>query len=98
MLPLAILIAIVVSLLGGLVAGLALRKRFANRDLQLIGESARVEAPLTPNGTVIIGGELWPAQSSNGLVIPSNYTVRVVAIDNLSLLVEAYGLQHQPLR
>ena len=95
---LAILVVILISLLlAGLVVALALRKRFADRDLRLIGKPARVETPLTPDGTVIIGGELWSARSVNGLVIPSEYTVRVVAIDNLSLLVEACGLQTQPL-
>ena len=94
MLPIATLVTIVVSLLlAGLVAGLALRKRFANRDFRLIGESARVEAPLTPDGTVIIGGQLWRARSIHGLPIPSEHTVYVVEIDNLSLLVDACGLQ-----
>lgn len=85
-----IAVTIVVGLLlGALVAVLSLRKRFANRELRLIGESARVETTLTPEGTVIMDGELWPARSIDSLVISSQRRVRVVGIDDLSLLVEA---------
>jgi membrane-bound ClpP family serine protease len=89
---LSILIAIIVVvslLLAGLTAVLSLRKRFANRDLRLVGESARVETTLTPDGTVIVGGELWPAQSTDGEVIPAQCLVRIVGVQDLSLLVEA---------
>ena len=89
---LSILIALIVGiglLLGGLVIVLSLCKRFANRDLQLIGESARVERSLMPAGTVIVGGELWPARSRNGEVIPAHCLVRIVDVQDLSLLVEA---------
>ncbi len=75
-------------LLIALISFLSLRKRFANRDLRLIGEAARVETTLTPDGTVIIGGELWPARSIDGLVIASRRRVRVVSVDDLTLLVE----------
>jgi membrane protein implicated in regulation of membrane protease activity len=77
------------SLLVVLVALLSLRKRFADRELRLIGESARVEATLTPEGTVIVGGELWAARSTDDVVITSQRRVRIVGVDNLSLLVEA---------
>jgi membrane-bound serine protease (ClpP class) len=89
MLLTALIIVIVVgALLGASVAVLSLRKRFANRDLRLIGESARVETTLTPSGTVIVRGELWPARSIDSLVIQSQNHVRVVGVDDLSLLVE----------
>ena len=88
MLTIVIAAAITGFLLAVLVALLSLRKRGASRDLQLIGESARVETTLKPDGTVILDGELWPARSNNGIVINSQHLVRVVGIDNLSLLVE----------
>jgi membrane-bound serine protease (ClpP class) len=87
----AVLTTLGLALLA-LVAALSLRKRFANRDLPLIGKSARVETPLTPDGTVMVGGELWPARSIDGLVISSPQPVRVVGVDGLSLLVEACDL------
>ena len=88
MLVTAIVVAIALGLmLIGLVAALSLRKRLANPDLRLIGESCRVETTLTPEGTVIIRGELWPARSTDG-VITSQRRVRVVGVNNLALLVE----------
>jgi membrane-bound ClpP family serine protease len=86
----SLLIALIAMalVLGVFVVALALRKRFGNSDLQLIGESARVEISLAPNGSVIVNGELWPAQSTNGEVIPAQSPVRIVAVQDLSLLVE----------
>jgi len=88
MLAISIVAAITGLLLVVSVGLLSLRKRFGNRDLRLIGESARVETTLKPDGTVIVAGELWSARSNNGLFISSQHRVRVVAIDNLSLVVE----------
>ncbi len=90
MLLIAIVAATVSSLLLlVLVAGLSLRKRFANNDQKLVGESARVERTLTPHGTVIVGGQLWPARSIDGLVITPQHAVTVVGVDDLCLLVAA---------
>jgi membrane-bound ClpP family serine protease len=75
-------------LLGVFVVALTLRKRFGNSDLQLIGESARVETSLAPNGSVIVNGELWLARSTSGEVIPAQSRVKIVAVHDLSLLVE----------
>ena len=90
--------AFVLGLLLALTSFLSLRKRFANRDLRLIGEAARVETTLRPDGTVIIGGELWPARSIDGLVIASRRRVRVVSVDDLSLLVEVCDLHSRSTR
>ncbi|MEP6718959.1 MAG: NfeD family protein [bacterium] len=90
MLLIAILVTIVASLLLlVLVAGLSLRKRFGNNDQQVVGKSARVETTLSPDGTVIVGGELWPARSIEGLIITRQHAVKVVGVDDLCLLVEA---------
>jgi membrane-bound ClpP family serine protease len=89
MLNITIVAAIAGLLFIALVAGLWLRKNVRNRDLRLIGASARVQTALTPGGTVIVGGELWPAQSANGEVIPTQCPVRIVGVQDLSLLVEA---------
>ena len=86
---LLIVLIAMAMLLGVFVVALALRKRFGNSDLQLIGESARVETSLAPNGSVIVNGELWPAQSRNGEVIPAHSRVRIVAVKDISLLVES---------
>ncbi|MEP6740854.1 MAG: NfeD family protein [bacterium] len=84
-----IVVAIALGLvLALIVAVLSLRKRFANNDLRLIGESGRVETTLTPEGTVIVNGELWPACSADDLVISSRRLVRIVGVDDLFLRVE----------
>lgn len=77
-------------LLAAFVLVLVLRKRFANSELQMVGESARVETPLAPNGSVIVNGELWPARSTNGNEIPAQTRVKIVAVQDLSLLVETW--------
>ena len=83
-------VAIVASLLLlGLVTVLSLRKRFRNPELQLVGTSAHVETTLSPDGTVIVGGELWPARSSDGLIITRQRAVKVVGVDGICLIVEA---------
>jgi membrane-bound ClpP family serine protease len=83
------LIAGIGLLVGGLVVILWLRKRFTNAELQLVGELARVETSLTPSGSVIAGGELWLAHSANGEVIPAQSFVRIVGVQDISLIVEA---------
>ena len=85
---LLIVLITVALLLGVFVVALALRKRFGNSDLQLIGEPGRTETSLAPNGSVIVNGELWPARSTSGEVIPAQSRVRIVALEDLSLLVE----------
>lgn len=87
-----LLIALIVTalVLSLFVVSLALHKRFASSDRQLIGESGCVEKSLAPNGTVIVNGELWPAQARNGEVIPAHSRVRIVAVKDISLLVETW--------
>jgi membrane protein implicated in regulation of membrane protease activity len=83
-------LAIIASLLLlVLVTLLWLRKRFRNNEQQLVGASAHVETTLSPDGTVIVGGELWPARSSDGLIITRQRGVKVVGVDALCLVVEA---------
>ena len=90
MLFIGLQVAIVASLLLlGLVTVLSLRKRFSNPELQLVGTSAHVETTLSPDGTVIVGGELWPARSSDGLIITRQRAVKVVGVDDICLIVEA---------
>lgn len=70
-----------------LVIALWLRKRFANNS-PLLGSTAHVNSALTPNGTVIVQGQLWPARSIDGAGIAVRQSVRIVGVKNLRLLVE----------
>jgi membrane-bound serine protease (ClpP class) len=58
----------------------------------LVGEPAEVVAPLVPNGTVRLRGEIWRARS--GLPVEVGERVRVVSVDGLTLEVEP-GERHR---
>ncbi|HEV8369579.1 MAG TPA: NfeD family protein [Pyrinomonadaceae bacterium] len=53
----------------------------------LISSSAIVDRPLSPNGSVLINGELWLACSANGKSIPTGSRVTIVGINQHLLLV-----------
>jgi membrane-bound ClpP family serine protease len=53
----------------------------------LIGEFCEVNTDLTPEGTVIVQGDLWPARSIDGTFIPPRSRVRIVGTQDHLLLV-----------
>ena len=71
-----------------IVIALYVHKRKRAGDIKLIGEIARVDTKLDPEGTVIVCGELWRAKSKTGAVISTRARVRVVAFDDHLALVE----------
>ena len=86
----------IVILGGGLallliLAALSRHKKSATRDIRLIGSRAQVDSPLTPEGTVLIQGELWRARSGDNSNIASHTIVQVVGLSGHLLLVEAIG-------
>ena len=87
---LLLLIAILVSaasLAAALVIALYVHKRKGTGPIELIGETARVDTELDPEGTVIVCGELWRAKSKTGAVISAGAQVRVVAfVEHLALV------------
>lgn len=72
----------------GVVVALYHHKNRSARDIHLIGEFARVDSALNPEGTVIVGGELWPAKSNDGTPIAVRARVRVVGFEDHLALVE----------
>lgn len=79
-------------LLLALAAALYLRKRKGSREaLSLVGRTASVEEPLSPEGSVLVGGELWRAVSASGAHVGrGRANVRVVgARGHLLLVVES---------
>jgi membrane-bound serine protease (ClpP class) len=54
----------------------------------LIGERAAVVAPLSPEGTVRLRGELWRARSA--VPAAAGEAVRVAGVDGLTLEVEPW--------
>ena len=73
---------------GALVIALYVHKWKGAGLIKLIGETARVDTQLDPEGTVIACGELWRAKSKTGAVISAGTQVRVVAFVDHFALVE----------
>ena len=89
MLSASITIIIALFALLAIVVGMLWRHKKAGAgDIKLIGEIAQVESRLDPEGTVIIGSELWRARSSSGDVISPRTRVRVIGFADLVALVE----------
>lgn len=89
---LILLIAILASLATlSLLIVIALwrHKKAISAEIRLIGERAEVSTTLEPEGAVLVRGELWPARSGNGGVVPAGTQVRIVAIRGHLLVVEA---------
>ncbi len=55
--------------------------------VRLIGEFCEVNTDLTPDGTVIVQGELWPARLIDGTFIAPPSRVRIVGAQDHLLLV-----------
>ncbi len=73
---------------SALVAALWRHKRASAGEVKLIGEIGYAESPLDPEGSVIVGGELWRAISFDALPIAANARVRVVGLRGHLVLVE----------
>lgn len=85
---LLIITGFVTLLLGLLVTALALHKRSANRQLNVMGARGIIETDLNPEGAVIIDGELWRARLKDGSSQETTGPVRVVGVQGHLLLVE----------
>jgi membrane-bound serine protease (ClpP class) len=53
-----------------------------------IGTTGVIRAPLDPVGTAYLAGEPWTARSADGASLPRDATVRLVAFDGLTAVVE----------
>jgi membrane-bound ClpP family serine protease len=84
------LVPIALAVLGGPL-WLAFRSRRQKRtagDLALVSSSALVTSALSPDGAVLVQGELFFARSQNGNPIPASTPVKVVGVSQHLLLVE----------
>jgi membrane-bound serine protease (ClpP class) len=54
----------------------------------MIGETGRIIDTLQPDGTVAVHGEIWKARSADRSTIESEAKVRVLRVENLTLVVE----------
>lgn len=74
-----------------IVIALYRHKRKSSGEVRLIGELCEVKTNLTPDGTVIVQGELWPARSIDGTFIAPPDLARVVGTQDHLLLVKVQG-------
>ena len=80
----------IVSTFFAVVAGLAFKAQTAGTRTGrsgLIGEIAIVKQTIDPEGKVFVHGELWKARADAVLAV--GQTVRVVAVEGLTMTVEA---------
>ncbi len=84
---LVIACALFSALVAGVIAALYHHKKTSAADIKLLGEIARVDKRLDPDGTVLVSGELWPAKSIDNAIIPSQSQVQVVGFQDHIALV-----------
>jgi membrane-bound serine protease (ClpP class) len=72
---------------AGLIAALWRHKKSGAGVIKLMDETGWVDTLLDPEGTVLVHGELWRAKSSDGSVILSRRSVRVVGFQDHLVLV-----------
>jgi membrane-bound serine protease (ClpP class) len=85
----AIAVAVAFSLITVWLVRLAVRARktkFRLGPAALVGRPARAMEALTPEGHVLVAGEIWQAVSSEP--VPANASLRVVGLDQYLLRVE----------
>lgn len=86
--PVISLSALVIALLV-YVALLSHHKKSSQEPLQLVGRIATVEKDLSPEGFILIKGELWPACAvSDASIARVSANVRVVGVRGHLLVVE----------
>lgn len=83
----AVLAVLVIAL--ALMAVWSRRKKTVIRELQLVGERGYVETTLSPEGSVLVDGELWRARSRSGALLQPGHSVRVVGTCGTVLEVES---------
>ena len=84
-----LLLPVAVAVLLFMVTAMNRHRKGASVEIKLVGATASVETTLGPEGTVFVGGELWPARSLTGATLPHGLRVRVVGASAHLLQVEA---------
>ena len=76
------------SYLRLLIAIAKARSRKRRPHLPAVSSAAIVNTELNPRGSVLVGGELWSAETTHGDSIPRQTTVTIVGFRSHLLLVE----------
>ncbi|MFC2095701.1 NfeD family protein [Candidatus Bipolaricaulota bacterium] len=75
----------------------SLRQPPRHESSSLIGRRARTLAPLSPDGQIIVNGEIWLATSCTGRLIPSQRGVLIREVRGRLLLVEVCPDSEDPV-
>jgi len=87
------LLYILLSLAGAALFIVALasvlhHRKSATTPFHIYGKTGLVETPLTPEGAILLHGELWRARTHDGTSLARGQTVRVCGADGCQLKVE----------
>ena len=82
------ILALTVTLSLAIVISLYRHKKASSGSVKVVGETGEVASDLTPEGTVLVHGELWRARSGDGSTLNARTRVRVVGVDGLFLVVD----------
>ena len=95
--PIILTVTITMSVLFGLIAIMAARTRAMRPPAGTVGvpvplgTTGVVQAPLSPRGTVYLGGETWSARTPSEASLDRTTPVRLVGFDGLTAIVEPLG-------
>lgn len=92
-------VALVVALIAvGVILGSRMRPSAGTVGRPVpAGTTGIVQAPLTPLGTVLLGGETWSARTPDDRPLERGARVRLVRIDGLTAFVEPLDPADEPL-
>ncbi len=82
------ILALCLGLLVAVLAAVSRHQKSATGKLSLFGSRALVALELSPEGAILIRGELWRARSTDGTRIAPRTTVQVVDLQGHMLLVK----------
>ena len=71
-----------------IVIALYRHKKYCGSRVTVLGELGKVSSDLTPEGAVVVHGELWRARSRSGSAVLAQTRIRVVGVEGHILLVE----------
>jgi membrane-bound ClpP family serine protease len=83
----AIVLVVCIVLAAAVLAALSRHKKSGTDHISLLGSTGLVDTKLSPEGTVLIRGELWHACSNDDIELEPGCKVKVVGSRDHLLLV-----------
>ena len=83
------ILVVTITLSLAIVIALYRHKKAGTGSIHVVGEVGEVASDLTPEGTVLVHGELWRARSGDGSTLDARTQIRVVRVEGHLLVVDA---------